>query len=94
VGHVGGDAGIGQQVSKPAPPVGRLEDDLDRSGLELAEDAQELRGRVTDPPRHHHLAGRIQGDHVRALAVQVHPDVHHDRASFLSLAQGGRYVTP
>jgi hypothetical protein len=26
--------------------------------------------------------------------VQVHPDVHHDRASFLSLAQSGRYVTP
>jgi hypothetical protein len=24
--------------------------------------------------------------------VQIHPDVHHDRASFLSLARGGRYV--
>jgi hypothetical protein len=42
---------------------------------------------VADPPRQHHLTGGTQGDHVRALAVQVHPDVHHDRACVLSLAQ-------
>jgi len=64
VGHVRGDAGIGQQVSKPAPPVGGLEDDLDRAWLELAEDAQKLGWGVADPPRDHHLAGRVQGDHV------------------------------
>jgi hypothetical protein len=84
----------GEQVGKPAPPVGRLEGDLDRSWLELAEDAQELRRRVADPLGQHGRAGRVQGGHVRALAVQVHPDVRHDGAWFLSLAQGGRYVTP
>jgi hypothetical protein len=77
----------GEQVGKPAPPVGRLEDDLDRAGLELAEEAQELRRRIADPPGQHDRTGRIQGDHVRTLAVQVHPDVRHDRASVLSLAQ-------
>ena len=87
VSHVGRDAGVGQQISKPTPAVGGLKGDLDGLGLELAEDAQELDGGVADPPRQHHLTGGIQGDHVRALAVQVHPDVHHDRASFLSLAQ-------
>jgi hypothetical protein len=87
MGHVGGDAGVGQQVREPAPAVGGFKGDLDRLGLELTEDAQELGRSVADPPRHEDLTGGIQGDHVRTLAVQVHPDVHHDRASFLSLAQ-------
>jgi hypothetical protein len=64
VGHVSGDAGIGQEIREPAPAVGGLEGDLDRLGLELTEDAQELAGSVADPPRQHHLTGRIQSDHV------------------------------
>jgi hypothetical protein len=64
VGHVRWDAGIGQQVREPAPPVGGLEDDLDRLRLELAEDAQELRRRVADASGQHDLAGRVQGDDV------------------------------
>jgi hypothetical protein len=87
MGHVGSDTGIGQQIREPAPAVGGLEHHLDRLGLELAEDAPELGGGVADPPRQHHLTGGIQRDHVRALAVQVHPDLHHDRACVLSLAQ-------
>jgi hypothetical protein len=39
---VGSDAGIGQQVREPAPPVGGLEGDFDRLGLQLPEDAPEL----------------------------------------------------
>jgi hypothetical protein len=46
------------------PAVGGLQDDLDRLGLELTEDAQELDRGVADPPRQHHLTGGIQGDHV------------------------------
>jgi hypothetical protein len=38
VGHVRGDADIGQQIREPAPTVAGLEHDLDRLGLELAED--------------------------------------------------------
>jgi hypothetical protein len=38
VGHVSGDAGIGQQIREPTPAVGGLEHHLDRLGLELAED--------------------------------------------------------
>jgi hypothetical protein len=64
VRHVGGDTGIGQQIREPAPPVGGFEHDLDRSGLELAEEAQELRGCVADPPGQHDLTRGIQGDHV------------------------------
>jgi hypothetical protein len=64
VGHVSRDADIGQQIREPAPTVGGLEHDLDRLGLELAKDAQELGGGVADPPRQHHLTGGIQGDHV------------------------------
>jgi hypothetical protein len=64
VGHVRGDAGIGQQVGEPTPAVGGLEHYLDRVRLELAEDAQQLRRRVGDPLRYHHLAGRVQGDDV------------------------------
>jgi hypothetical protein len=64
VGHMRGDAGIGQQVREPAPAVGGLEGDLDGLGLELAEDAPELGGGVADPPRQHHLTGGIQDDHV------------------------------
>jgi hypothetical protein len=61
---VGRDAGISQQVSEPAPAVGGLEHDLDRLGLELAEDAAELDGGVADPSGQHHLTGGIQGDYV------------------------------
>jgi len=64
VGHVSSDAGIGQQIREPAPTVGGLEGDLDRLGLELAEDAPELGGGVADPPGQHHRTGGIQGDHV------------------------------
>jgi hypothetical protein len=32
MGHVGGDAGVGQQVREPAPAVGGFEGDLDRLG--------------------------------------------------------------
>jgi hypothetical protein len=56
--------------------------------LEFAEDPQELCWSVADPSRHDDLTGGVQGDHLRALAVQVHPDVHHDRACVLSLAEG------
>jgi hypothetical protein len=49
----------GEQVGEPAPSVGRLEDDLDRLRLELAEDAQELRRRVADASGQHDLAGRV-----------------------------------
>jgi hypothetical protein len=38
MGHVRGDADIGQQIREPAPTVGGLEHHLDRLGLELAED--------------------------------------------------------
>jgi hypothetical protein len=38
MGHVGSDAGVGQQIREPAPAVGGLEGDLDRLGLELPED--------------------------------------------------------
>jgi hypothetical protein len=64
VGHVRGNAGIGQQVSEPTPAVGGLEHHLDRLGLELAEDAPELGWGVADPPGQHHLTGGIQGDHM------------------------------
>jgi hypothetical protein len=64
MGHVGSDAGIGQQVREPAPAVGGLEGDLDWLGLELAEDAPELGWGIADPPRQHHPTGGIQGDYV------------------------------
>jgi hypothetical protein len=64
MGHVGRDAGIGQQIRDPAPAVGGLEHDLDRLGLELTEEAQELGWGVADPSGQHHLTGGIQGDHV------------------------------
>jgi hypothetical protein len=63
-GHVGRDAGVGQQVREPAPAVGGLEGDLDRLGLELAEDAQELGRGVADPSGQHDATDAIQGDHV------------------------------
>jgi hypothetical protein len=72
MGHVGGYVGIGQQISKPAPAVGGFEHHLDQVRLELAEAAQELGGGVADPSGHHDLTRGIQGDHVCALAVQVH----------------------
>jgi hypothetical protein len=41
VRHVGGDAGVGQQIGEPAQVDGGLEGDLDRFRRQLAEDAQE-----------------------------------------------------
>jgi len=46
-----------------------------------------------DPPAGEQLP--VAGEHgdVRGLAVKVHSDVDHDRASFLSFVLSGRYVT-
>jgi hypothetical protein len=88
---VRGDADVGKQVGEPAPPVGRLESDPDRFLLEFAEHPEELVRSAGDPPACEHLP--VAGEHsdVRGLAVQVHSDVDHDRASFLSFVLGGRY---
>jgi hypothetical protein len=56
-------ASASRSANQP-PAVGGLEHHLDRLGLELAEDSEELGRGVADPPRQHHLTGGIQGDHV------------------------------
>jgi hypothetical protein len=61
VGHVGRDAGSASRSANQPPAVGGLKGDLDRLGLELAEEAPELGRGVADPPRQHHLPGGIQG---------------------------------
>jgi len=85
MGHVGGDPGIGQQVGEPAPADGGLEGDLDRLRRQLTEDAQELVGLARDRAVEDRLPRRVDGSELRALAVQVDADVHHDWASFASL---------
>lgn len=44
MGHVGGDAGVGEEVGKPPPAVGGFEGHLNRCRAELAEDPEELLG--------------------------------------------------
>jgi len=44
-----------------------------------------------DPPAREHLPVVGKNRDVRGLAVKVHSDVDHDRASFLSFVLSGRY---
>jgi hypothetical protein len=44
-----------------------------------------------DPPAREHLPVGVEHSNVRGLAVKVHSDVDHDRASFLSFVLSGSY---
>jgi hypothetical protein len=94
VGHGGTDAGIGQQTPRTSSS---RRWPRTRPGPALAparRSCAALRGRVADPPRHQHLTRGIQGDHLRALAVQVHPDLHHHRARVPSLPEANATPRP
>jgi hypothetical protein len=85
MGHVGCDAGVGEQVGEPAPAIRRLEGDLDRLWLELTEHSARLGWIVHQATAQRDVAGLVERDDMRDLAVQVHPEVHHVRASSRSL---------
>jgi hypothetical protein len=44
-----------------------------------------------DPSAREQLSVVGENGDVRGLAVQIHSDVDHDRASFLSFVSSGRY---
>jgi len=88
---VGRDADVLKQVGEPPPTVGSLEGDPDRFLLELPKDPEELVRLARDPPAREHLPVVGKNRDVRGLAVKVHSDVDHDRASFLSFVLSGRY---
>jgi hypothetical protein len=95
VGHVGRDAGVGQEVGEPAPAIGRLEGDPDRCGSELAEHPPELVRVVVEAATEDESSGLVECCHLRYLAVEVDPEVHHVRASVSgSLVIDGHGVVP
>jgi len=70
-----------EQLGQPLPPVGGLE----REPVvvaQLAEQLAEALGVVDQPPRQQLLAALVNHRDMRALAMQVNPDVHHAWASF------------
>jgi hypothetical protein len=77
VGHMGRDPGIGEEVGEPAPPVRRLEDDLERLGFELAKDPPKRAWLVREASLQDDAPGLVEGDDVGELAVQVDAEVHH-----------------
>jgi hypothetical protein len=91
MGHVGRDADVCKQIGEPAPPVRGLESDPNRFFLELPEHPQELVRPAGNAPARENLPVVGQHGDVRGLAVKVHSDVDHDRASFLSFVWSGRY---
>ncbi len=92
MGHMRLDAGLGEEVSEPAPAIRRLEGDAQRPRLQLAEDAEELLGTVRDATAEHQVSDLIESHDVRAFAMQVDSEVHHLWASFLSFVLGARYA--
>jgi hypothetical protein len=74
-----------------APAVGGLEGDAGGLRLELPEHTQELVRLAGDPSAREQLSVVGENGDVRGLAVQIHSDVDHDRASFLSFVSSGRY---
>jgi hypothetical protein len=87
VGHVSGDAGIGQQIGEPTPAEGGLERDLERLVVQFPEHPEQLVRASSDTPAEDRLTSLIQSHDVCGLAMKVHSNVDHDRASFLSLAR-------
>jgi hypothetical protein len=79
---MGRDTGVDKKIGEPPPSEGCLERDLDGLGLEIPERAKQLIWTVVHPAREHNIAHVIECHQVRALAVKVHSDVDHDRASF------------
>jgi len=74
-------AGLLQQIGQPLPAVGRLE----RDPSVIAQSVQQLEeglALVDDPPREQLLALVVEDGDLRALAVEIDPDVHHCWASF------------
>jgi hypothetical protein len=80
--HVGGDAGIGEQVREPAPAEGGFERNLQWLVVQFSKHAQQLVRSSGDPAAEDRCPTLIQGHDVCGLAMKVHSDVDHDRASF------------
>jgi hypothetical protein len=81
VGEVQLVAFLLEQIGQPFPAVGRLERDL-RVIAQFVQEAEEDLRVVDDAAREQLSAVLIEDGDLRALAVEINPDVHHHWASF------------
>jgi hypothetical protein len=88
VGQVGLHAEVLAQLREPPPPVRRLED-RGRPRPERTEDRGQLGGVVRHVAVHQLCAVLAEDRHLRPLAMHVHSDVDHERASFPELDYSG-----
>ena len=70
-----------EQVGQPLPAVGRLERDLELIAQSLQQLEKALRV-VGDPAREQLLTVPVEDGDLRAIAVEIDPDVQHSWASF------------
>jgi hypothetical protein len=74
-------AGILKQVGQPLPAVGRLQRDRGVIAQSLQDFEEHLRV-VDDPAREQLPTLAVEDSDLRAVAVEINPDVHHSWASF------------
>src|SRR5207248_539935 len=85
-------ASVLEHVGQPLPAVGRLQRDP-AVAVDLAQQLQEDRRVIDDPPREQHVAFLVDNGDVRARAVQINPDRMHAWASSVRLILGARWHT-